>query len=152
MYPSALFFFRAELRDGFMLARLFDAGAPNRLEDPWRPAKMTDVLLRIQNRSDTEIKDGLIYVVRSFWVESGTLILPPRGLNSSVTELRRCRDADLTAAEMFSRLGSWSFANKPSPVTSPRPSRLWQLWIFLKKPVALFNGITRKPVSLQKMY
>ena len=115
--------FRAETHDGITLARLFDAGAPNRADDPWRPAKFTNTLLRIQNRSDTHLRDGFIYVARSYWVEDGILILPPRGLNSSVTELRRSYDTERTALELFAGLGSWSFANKAIGQHVPDP--LW---------------------------
>ena len=116
--------FRVETRDGTTWARLFDAGAPNHADDPWRPATFTNILLRIRNRSDTQLRDGFIYVARSYGVEDGVLILPPRGLNSSVTELRRSHDTERTALELFAGLGSWSFASKAINQHVPDPLRV----------------------------
>ena len=104
--------FRAEASHGSVVARLFDVGAPNKLCEPWRAARLTDVVVSLENRSSVEIRPGYMYVVRSYWFRDGCLIIPPRGMNGSVTELRRTGDSDPTAFEMFAGIGSWSFATK----------------------------------------
>ena len=104
--------FRAEVSNGGVVARLFDAGAPNKLTEPWRAASPTAVVAELENRSNVEIRPGYMYVVRSYWFREGRLIIPARGMNSSITELRRTGDTDPTAFEMFAGIGSWSFATK----------------------------------------
>ena len=60
-------------------ARLFDAGAPNSLNEDWRAARLTDMVVGTENRSNVEIRPGYMYVVGSFWFREGRLIIPPRG-------------------------------------------------------------------------
>ena len=117
--------FRAEsgLSNG-PVARLFDAGAPNSLAEEWRAARLTDMVVGIENRSNVDIRPGYMYVVRSFWFREGRLIIPPRGPNSLVTELRRSGDHDPSVYEMFAGLGSWSFALKPINRLLENPLRM----------------------------
>ena len=116
--------FRAEMRNGGVVARLFDSGAPNKLTEPWRAASLTAVVAELENRSNVEIRPGYMYVVRSFWFREGCLIIPPRGMNSSITELRKTGDMDPTAFEMFAGIGSWSFATKAINGVLENPIRI----------------------------
>ena len=102
--------FRVEPSHGTGIhARLFDAGAPNRVDDPWRPAKMTEITLGLDNRSSMKI--GHLYIARFFWVKDSILILPPRGPT---------KDTDITVLEMFSSL--LLFRSRPQLIVMRKPA------------------------------